>query len=354
MIEFSFSSAQARAFRKSLLDWFDVHKRDLPWRRTRDPYAIWVSEIMLQQTRVAAVLDHYANWMRRFPTVKALAEASEEEILAAWSGLGYYRRARFLHKGAKAVVEELDGALPRTAGELSKLPGIGVYTSAAIASIAFGEPVAVVDGNVERVLLRQSGAGEVGASVGRSGGHRVSLSAKEMQALALSLLEPSRPGDYNQAMMELGATVCLPKNPLCLQCPVQASCRTRGEHPTGRRKAGVRAESHYGLARRERRGSGEVLLHQRPASASVMPGMWELPQWEGPTEGDAMPRLTVRHAIMQTNYTATIREIAGSRGLPGSLKGDQVRWIKVADLPSLPLTGLARKIFIRLGLLNRP
>jgi len=349
----AFSSAQKRAFRNSLLDWFDIHKRDLPWRRGKDPYAIWVSEIMLQQTRVAAVLDHYAHWMRRFPTVQALAEASEEEILAAWSGLGYYRRARFLHKGAKAVVDEHDGELPRTAAELRKLPGIGAYTSAAIASIAFGEEVAVVDGNVERVLLRQAGAAESGATPGQPGDAHTSLSAKEIQTLASTLLEPSRPGDYNQAMMELGATVCLPRNPLCLQCPVQASCRTRGEHPTPLRKAAVSAEIHFGLARRERGGVREVLLQQRPPTATVMPGMWELPQAAPPAEADATPRLTVRHAIMQTNYLATISEIANSGALPPSLKGETRRWVEVVDLPSLPLTGLARKIFIRLGLLDR-
>jgi A/G-specific adenine glycosylase len=354
MSQFPVSSAQTRAFRESLLEWFDIHKRDLPWRRAKDPYAIWVSEIMLQQTRVAAVLDHYANWMRRFPTVQALAEAAEEEVLAAWSGLGYYRRARFLHKGAKAVVDAHGGELPRAAAELRKLPGIGAYTSAAIASIAFGESVAVVDGNVERVLLRQAGAAEAGATAGRTGNRDLSLSAKEIQALASLLLAPSRPGDSNQAMMELGATVCLPRNPLCLQCPVQASCRTRGEHPTARRKAGASAEIHFGLAQHERKGVSEVLLRQRPSDASVMPGMWELPQAEPPADGAAPPKLVVRHAIMQTNYIAAIREIPSSTALAISLNDNKLRWIKVADLASLPLTGLARKIFIRLGLLKRP
>ena len=354
MSQLPFSAAQVRAFRKSLLDWFDVHKRDLPWRRSKDPYAIWVSEIMLQQTRVAAVLDHYANWMRRFPTVKALAGASEEEVLAAWSGLGYYRRARFLHKGAKAVLDEHDGELPRTAAELRMLPGVGLYTSAAIASIAFDEPVAVVDGNVERVLMRQVGAAEAGAASGRTVNQRFSLSAKEIQVLASSLLEYCRPGDYNQAMMEVGATVCLPRKPLCIQCPVQESCRTRGEHPTVQRKAAVSAEIHYGLARRERRGLGQVLLLQRPASASVMPGMWELPQFDPRLDSGDKPRLKVRHAIMQTNYIVTVSEITNSGAFPADGKSEKQRWIAVSDLPALPLTGLARKIFVRLGLLNHP
>src|SRR5450631_4129692 len=148
------STAKAASFRKRLLAWFDVHKRDLPWRRTDNPYKIWVSEIMLQQTRVAAVLDHYAEFLRRFPTVVGLANAPEPDVLAVWSGLGYYRRARMLHSGAKVVVSDHAGTLPRTSVGLRKLPGIGEYTSAAIASIAFGESVAAVDGNVERVLTR--------------------------------------------------------------------------------------------------------------------------------------------------------------------------------------------------------
>ena len=151
------STAKAVNFRKRLLAWFDVHKRDLPWRRTNDPYKIWVSEIMLQQTRVAAVLDHYAEFLRRFPTVAALAGAPEPDVLAVWSGLGYYRRARMLHSGAKAVVNDHAGVVPGTSVELRSLSGIGEYTSAAIASIAFGEAVAAVDGNVERVLTRVAG-----------------------------------------------------------------------------------------------------------------------------------------------------------------------------------------------------
>src|SRR5277367_6797843 len=263
-----FQPAQIRKFRTALLAWYDLHKRDLHWRRTRDPYAIWVSEIMLQQTRVAAVLTHYANWMARFPTVEALAAASEDEVLSAWSGLGYYRRARFLHKGAQAVVAEHNGKLPQTATELRTLPGIGAYTSAAIASIAFGESAAVVDGNVERVLLRQTGSGETRAT--SNGKTHPSLNAAEIQKLATQLIDPDRPGDFNQAMMELGATICLPRNPLCLQCPVQQSCCTRGEHPTTQRKPSVTANIAFALIQRKRRGADEVLLQQRPTTATVM------------------------------------------------------------------------------------
>jgi A/G-specific adenine glycosylase len=348
-----FTSTQIREFRTELLAWFDHHQRDLPWRRSRDPYAIWVSEIMLQQTRVAAVLEHYANWMQKFPSVTALAAASEDEILTAWSGLGYYRRARFLHKGAKAVVAERQGRLPRTAAELRTLPGIGAYTSAAIASIAFGEAAAVVDGNVERVLWRQTGTAGIGAVT--NGKIHSTLNAAEIQNLATKLIDPNRPGDFNQALMELGATICLPRNPLCLQCPAQQSCRTRGEHPTVQRKPSITAEIAFAFIERKRRGAEEVLLRQRAFIETVMPGMWELPEVrQVPDTVDANPGeplLVLRHAIMQTNYRVTVIPVRAGAIPKGSATQ---RWINLTDLPSLPLTGLARKILLRLGILHRP
>src|ERR1700739_733218 len=197
------------AFRRALLRWYDHNRRDLPWRKTRDPYRIWLSEIMLQQTRVAAVLDHYRTFLQRFPSVEALAVAPEEAVLAAWSGLGYYRRARMLHQCAKELAEKHGGRFPQSAEALRALPGIGRYTASAIASIAFHEPTAVVDGNVERVVQRLTGR---------------ELAAEEIWRKAQSLLSTSRPGDFNQSMMELGATVCLPRVPRCLTCAVQNWC----------------------------------------------------------------------------------------------------------------------------------
>ncbi len=325
--------------RGALLAWFDTHKRDLPWRRTRDPYAIWVSEIMLQQTRVAAVLEHYRRWMERFPTVAALAEASEPEVLAAWSGLGYYRRARMLHRAAQVVVAEHGGQLPRTAAELRALPGIGEYTSAAIASIAFGEPVAVVDGNVERVVMRLAGLSK-GAG---EGGLAVRL-ARRIRVGAQKLVDPERAGDANQAMMELGATVCLPKAPLCLSCPVQPWCRTRGEHPVVARKAPVARAITYALVERP----GEVLLRQRASDASLMAGMWELPEWTSDEEvSGAEIVLQVRHAITVTNYAVSVVRVPQEAAARLALDG---RWTAVTELPQWALTGLARKILRRLGL----
>jgi A/G-specific adenine glycosylase len=329
--------------RASLLGWYEQNRRDLPWRRTRDPYAIWVSEIMLQQTRVAAVVERYEAFLRSFPTVLALGRAAEADVLALWSGLGYYRRARMLHRAAQVVASEVSGAMPANAAGLRDLPGIGAYTSAAIASIAYDEPVAVVDGNVERVVQRLAGWGS-DASAGQA------RLMRETEAMASALLDPARPGDFNQAMMELGATVCLPRNPQCLTCPIHAYCLTRGEHPTPKRARMRSEDAAYALVLRESRNVQvfpEVLLFQRSPEQTVMPGLWELPALRETHIPEARVRLTVRHAIMQVNYTVRIRRILEEEVEALALPSVQRQWVRLCDLDTLPLTGLARKVLLR-------
>lgn len=306
---------KTRQFRKRLLGWYDAQKRDLPWRKDRDPYHVWLAEIMLQQTRVAAVVDYYTRFLERFPTVQALAAARVSSVLAAWSGLGYYRRARALHEAAKQIVN--DGAFPSSAAELRSLPGVGKYTAAAVASIAFHEPVAVVDGNVERVLERTTGE---------------NLSGQELWKTAQNLLSRERPGDFNQAMMELGAIICLSRQPKCLVCPVSNQCATRGE--SSRRPVEIRhkREICYALDIRH----GRVFLVHRPKNCSLMPGMWELPELPAPN-GNYDVVLIVKHAITVTDFT--VRVVRGPA--PISAQG---QWIRYSRLPELPLTGLARKI----------
>jgi A/G-specific adenine glycosylase len=317
-------TAENVRFGQQLLAWYEQHARDLPWRRSHDPYRVWLSEIMLQQTRVAAVIAHYQEFLRRFPTLEKLAAARESSVLAAWSGLGYYRRARMLHAAAKVVVREYGGKFPQTPEELRTLPGIGRYTAAAIASIAFGEPVALVDGNVERVLQRLSGR---------------RLAGKKLWQLADDLMDRSRPGDFNQAMMELGATVCTPRGPACLACPIIELCSTRGELATPTKAHAQRKqEIHYALIRRNGKGRNgqKVFLVRRPRDASLMAGMWELPEIADP-DNRAKPLFTVRHSITVTDYTVRVWKEALQNGLPGN-------WLQVERLDRLPLTGLARKI----------
>jgi A/G-specific adenine glycosylase len=342
----AFRPGVIRSFQRELLAWFDTNARDLPWRRSADPYHIWISEIMLQQTRVAAVLDYYARFLTLFPSVAALAVAKEPDVLAAWSGLGYYRRAKMMHKAAQVVVKDHNGLLPRTAAELRNLPGIGEYTSSAIASIAFGEPVAVVDGNVERVLLRVFPQNLEPAV-------KPATPATEMRRCrdrATALLDAQRPGDFNQAMMELGATVCLPQRPLCLHCPVQSFCATRGEHRAAPRKKMRAQEIAYALLRRTRSGGTQVLLEQRPPSASLMPGMWELPEVAMQESDENRVEITLRHAITVTNYR--VRVLAFSeKETHWSPRKYPRKWARSSELASLPLTGLARKVLRRLQIM---
>ena len=279
---------------------------------------------MLQQTRVAAVLDHYARWMERFPTVQALAAAREQTVLALWSGLGYYRRARRLHQAAKVIVCERNGEFPSTAEGWRDLPGIGRYTAAAIASITFGESVAVVDGNVERVLDRL-----FGASVSREG----------YWQRAEALLDRSRPGDFNQAMMELGATLCTPRAPQCLVCPLISWCATRGADAPKPQAARKRRQVHYGFARKR----DSILLVQRGADAQRMAGMWELP--ELPTDSDQTPLAKFRHSITDTDYEVFV--VPASSTSANSTDGS-ARWFTRKQCEKLALTGLTRKILRKL------
>jgi A/G-specific adenine glycosylase len=325
------------AFRRDLLNWYDKRRRDLPWRKTRDPYRIWLSEIMLQQTRVAAVLDHYRIFLERFPTVEVLAAASEDAVLAAWSGLGYYRRARMLHRCAKELVRQQGGRFPQNAEALETLPGIGRYTAAAIASIAFEEPIAVVDANVERVVQRL---------IGRD------LTQPQIWRQAQSLLSASRPGDFNQSMMELGATACLPREPKCPACPVRKWCAQQSKItiPMERRAPGGSLkptssrqvkEVWYVLSQRD----GRIRLVRRPRKSSLMPGMWELPPLSQKPHRAPLsaPWRTFRHSITITDFTVYVH-----RGPFSAAKG---KWIPVANISHLPITGLTRKILKAAGII---
>jgi A/G-specific adenine glycosylase len=334
--------------RQQLLDWYDRSQRDLPWRRSRDPYAIWVSEIMLQQTRVAVVIERYQAFMTRFPSLVSLALATEQEVLALWSGLGYYRRARMLHKAAQFVAEHREGNLPTTAEELRLLPGIGNYTAAAIASIAHGEPIPVVDGNVERVICRLQGWESVGRSGAAALRHRVETAASQ-------ILDPARPGDFNQALMELGATVCTPRSPQCLTCALSTDCVTRGEHKTQARQRMLSKEISYALAVRSGNLPGftnrEVLLEQRPDSHTVMPGLWQLPELREATVPETELKMTVRHAIMQVNYYVRIRNVGEESVDQLTLLEGRRCWGPLINAAGMALTGLTRKVLSRAHLL---
>ena len=264
------TDADTAPFAPDLLAWYDRAAADLPWRRSGDPYRIWLSEIMLQQTQVETVIPYYERFLAAFPTVEALAAAPLAAVLKLWEGLGYYSRARRLHRAARIIVGDLGGRFPTTADALRQLPGVGPYTAGAVASIAFGQRAPVLDGNVIRVFARLT---DLDADVGQP------QVRADLWALAARWLPAERPGDYNQALMELGRTVCRPRAPLCAACPLRAHCRayaagTQASRPVKARRAPI---PHYdvaaGLIWDE---SGRLLIAQRPLDG-LLGGLWEFP-----------------------------------------------------------------------------
>jgi len=274
-------AALAPELRRLLLRAYDEGRRNLPWRSESDPYRIWVSEVMLQQTRVESVIPYYKEWVRRFPDLEALATAEEEEVLRAWQGLGYYSRARRLHGAAKVIRERFGGTIPNRAEELKALPGIGEYTAGAVASIAFGEVVPAVDGNVRRVLSRLLDLGNPSAS--------------ELRKIADDLVDPLRPGDFNQALMELGALVCGPRSPACTRCPLQALCLARGrgtveERPARTRRGAVREVEVAVLVAVSGPPRAWRFFLRKRLEKGLLEGMWEFPGADVPAGGGARQR----------------------------------------------------------------
>jgi A/G-specific adenine glycosylase len=343
-----------------LIDWYRRGHRDLPWRRARDPYAIWVSEVMLQQTQVKTVLPYFARWMQRFPTVSALAAASEDEVLHAWQGLGYYSRAKSLLRGARAVVERHAGELPRRIELLRELPGIGPYSAGAIASIAFGLPQPVVDGNVKRVLCR------LHALRGDPG--RAPL-ARKLWRIAAELVPQDAASDFNQALMELGATLCTPKHPRCEACPLSERCAARAkglvdslpESPSRRKSTKL-----HMVAALVFRGT-RVLAAKLPDDAPRWAGMWHFPATEvGPRETpEAAVRraareicgidvevqeksAVVRHGVTRYRITLDAYRCRAPRGRPRALGASAVRWVSPPALGALALPSAHRKLADRL------
>lgn len=342
-------------FTALLIDWYEQNARSLPWRGYSDPYAIWVSEIMLQQTRVDTVIPYYLRWMERFPTVESLASAHEDSVLKAWEGLGYYSRARSLYKAARQLVQDYGSQLPEDVKLLARLPGIGPYTAAAVASIGFGLDHAVVDGNVKRVLarlLRYTKAVNTPAA------------EEELRIIAQNLLPTGRAGVYNQAVMELGALICLPRNPKCASCPVASLCiafkeTLQSELPVMKVKAPI---PHLIVTAGVLHQDGKVLIARRPASG-LLGGMWEFPG--GKVEpGETHAQALERELEEELGITTTIRDLLGKYNhaytrfkvtlyayhailSAGEIKLEQVseaRWVNLTELDSFPMGKIDRMI----------
>jgi A/G-specific adenine glycosylase len=348
------SEFDPKAVRRALLRWYRANRRDLPWRRSRDPYAIWISEAMLQQTRVETAIPYYHRFLERFPDVEALASADLDDVLGAWAGLGYYTRARNLQKAAKMVVDSHDGALPDDAEALRSLPGVGRYTAGAVASIAFDRPEPVVDGNVIRVLTRLRGI--------REDVKKTSV-VRRLWEEADALVKGKSPGDFNQALMELGATVCSPKAPRCPDCPLVRHCAAHASGdpeslPVKAPKAPPRpVEAVAGwLVRR-----GKVLAVRRGENG-LLAGMWDLPGGELESRedpGDGLARSLrdkVGLAVADAERAGSVEHVFTHRrmrlhvfrcsGVSGRIKLQgfaDYRWLPASSLRALPHGVLTKK-----------
>jgi A/G-specific adenine glycosylase len=349
------SPADRLALIRALGAWYDTHRRDLAWRRTGDPYAIWVSEVMLQQTQVKTAEPYFQRFMQRFPDVAALARSDERSVLKLWEGLGYYSRARHLRRAAQMVMAKWRGRLPSDWERIRLLPGIGDYIAAAVLSIAFGRPHAVVDGNVKRVLARLLG---LDAPVNTSAGHKI------YQAAADGLLDAENPGRHNQAMMELGALVCIPQGPRCLQCPLGRFCFGFKSGATDRypRRAERRATRTQHWVAGAVVKQGRLLLTQRP-EPGLLAGLWEFPggpagdatdmagacmeairRTVGVMAADPVPILTVRHAYTHFKLELTLflcRYASGRIRCNGPAAG---RWVRPGELARFPLHRAVQKV----------
>jgi len=337
-----------------LLHWYAKKKRDLPWRDHPNPYAVWVSEIMLQQTRVDTVIAYFERWMEKFPTIALLASADEQDVLNLWEGLGYYSRARNLHRAAQIVVEKHRGNLPENAQDLIKLPGIGRYTSAAIASMAFGQDVATLDGNIRRVYARVFNMEEV---LGTSNAEKI------LWKIAEDILPKGEAGDYNQALMDLGSALCRPRNPNCTKCPIVTFCEAyqldiQEFRPVRKKKKAVPHRVHSAAVIVK---NGKVLLAQRP-SKGLLGGMWEFPNgrvdegnpadeladiiWEGYQVQirTGNPLCIIDHAY--THFKIT--EHAFFCTISQSSRKENLRWVALRDTDSYPMGKIDREIARRL------
>jgi A/G-specific adenine glycosylase len=334
-----------------LLGWYDTARRDLPWRappgERADPYHVWLSEMMLQQTTVKAVGPYYREFLRRWPRVNDMAAAPLDDVLAAWAGLGYYARARNMHKTARIVAGELGGRFPRTAAELQKLPGIGPYTAAAIAAIAFHEPATVVDGNVERVVARLFAVREP-----------LPGAKPNLRTLAETLTPRKRPGDFAQAMMDLGATICAPRTPVCTRCPLRAQCSAHAEGIAAMlpvRSPKAKRPERQGAAFVAVRGDGAVLLRRRPENG-LLGGMMEPPTTEWRAEAwpqdealEAAPvsagwralAAPVTHTFTHFHLSLDIytAEMSARSAAPAPCV-----WVARPDLPGAALPSVMRKV----------
>ncbi len=348
-------SSTAKNIARCVVRYYRKNRRDLPWRERGDAYGVWISEIMLQQTRVAAVIPYYERWLRSFPTIDALAKADLDDVLAHWSGLGYYSRARNIHSCAKEVTTSYGGHLPRTAKELRTLPGIGRYTAGAISSIAYKQHEALVDGNVARVISRVFAIED---------NIKSTAGIKEQWRICEALVPSSAPGDFNQGLMEIGALLCKPKNPDCDLCPLSEHCRARNEGriaelPVVSKRKAAREKPLLALEAGFFERGGKLLLAHRKAEG-LFGGLWELPSSESRDELSALTGLklsflgrtaSLEHEQVLSHRRLRIRvwpaQVSGRTRLVQGSPYQRLSWLRLSELPSIGISTATRSILQR-------
>lgn len=328
-------TSQIKLLQKNLLTWYRTHKRKLPWRETKDPYSIWVSEIMLQQTRVDTAIPYYKRFLKKFPTINKLANASEHDVLKQWQGLGYYRRAKLIHKAAKEVSVRYNGKLPSTRNELQTLPGFGPYTSGAVASIAFNECAPAVDGNVKRVLSR------------------IFATHESIEPIALEAAQVDSPSDWTQSLMELGALICIPKNPKCLICPTNKNClafetQTVEKYPALIKK--IAPKKIFATTWIIQNSKNKILIQQRPEDGRWS-NMWEFPteefeikpkRFESSLAFDGKKIGKFKHLLTHRTMHIEVIQANANQNVPIS---EHQKWISADELTDFPISKLQQKAF---------
>ncbi|MBN1218287.1 MAG: A/G-specific adenine glycosylase [Anaerolineae bacterium] len=352
-------SSEVKKIRCRLLEWYYQYRRNLPWRGESSPYRIWVSEVMLQQTQVTTVIPYYHRFLAKFADVWALAAAPLEEVLKVWEGLGYYARARNLHKAAIEIVKKYDGQLPQTYAELRRLPGFGDYTAGAVAAIAFGEAVPAIDGNAKRLLARLFAI---------KGDIQRGKAAQQLKQTAVTLVDPNHPGDWTQAMMELGATVCLPLSPRCSSCPIHDLCAAhlQGIEQELPIKSAKKDLPHYDVTAAVIRQGGKVLIAQRPLDG-MLGGLWEFPggkQKDGETLAECLrreiqeelgleievgqPLVSIKHGYTHFKITLHAFYCRLLAGQPQALEVADWRWVALDEMDAFPFARSDLKIIAAL------
>ena len=357
-----FTTSQRQLLRRRLLTWYAAHKRNLPWRQSRDPYHVWISEVMLQQTQVATVRDYFDRFIRRFPNVRSLADVEELEVLRMWEGLGYYRRARQLHAASKKIVADHGGSFPDEAADLQRLPGIGRYTAGAIASIAFDKREPILEANTIRLLSRL---------VAFRGNPHSESGQRPLWRVAEEILPQKRVAEFNQALMELGSLVCSPKEPKCCECPLSAICAAfaagmQHEIPPAKPRAGYTDVREAAVVIRK---NGRVLL-RRCGADERWAGLWDFPRFAVEADGPLFARTeiaakvasqtgiecapggllkTIKHGVTRYRITLDCYQAAYVSGRVRATNSAKVRWLRTGEISSLPLSTTGRKLANLIG-----